>query len=235
MTFKMFSQIIVYLALACVFGDDGLTVINLRHRSADTLIPMLRGLYGNQVTITGNNLKLIVRAPPAIVTEIRQLTSDLDRKPRMLRVAIRDASQGSAQASQIAVNGSLALGRRTGASNVRVVASNTESQQKSSGERFIMVEEGVPASLGDGTGSQIVARVEGERVSVQLLPAVPGVGGAATTDAHSLNTTTSAPAGQWVQLGGTSQTSQRSNSGLLNGAKQSNQSASQLLLKVDPQ
>ena len=242
--------------LTIAFADDSLTVINLQHRNAESLIPILRNIYGREATISGMNMKLFIKATPTTVAEIRQLTNDLDGKPRMLRVAIRDNSQGTAKTSQLGVSGRAGAGparfgvRSPGATNgvggavvgvgsgpnsARLIANETSIQQNTSGERFIMVEEGVPASLGDGNGTQVVARVTGDQVSVQIVPAQPGTSGAPVTDGASLNTTASAPVGQWVPLGGTQSSAQASKSGILNGANEASQSSSQLMLKVDPQ
>lgn len=87
-----------YLALLLLLTSFGLLaenafeIIELRYRTADELLPVLRPLVEPEGTISATQNKLIVRAPRENLRELRKLVSQLDTAPRQLLVTVRQGS-----------------------------------------------------------------------------------------------------------------------------------------------
>ncbi len=107
-----------FLALACLLLGlaapgppalaDEMAVIELRHRPASELIPVLGPLLPQQAALTGRGFQLVVRAPKADIARIRKLVSQLDSAPRDLLVTVFQGSERDLQRS----DASLQLGYR---------------------------------------------------------------------------------------------------------------------------
>jgi hypothetical protein len=80
------------LAAAAVASDYPLTIIDLKHRLPDEVIPTLEPLVGPEGVITGANASLFVRAAPARLADIRAALARIDRRARNLLVEVRRAS-----------------------------------------------------------------------------------------------------------------------------------------------
>lgn len=82
----------LFLLLPADAQEDRIEVINLQHRSAEDIIPLLQPVAGSQGAITGRNQQLIIRATPARIAQIRELLGPLDTAPRNLLVSVRQAT-----------------------------------------------------------------------------------------------------------------------------------------------
>lgn len=78
-------------------AETSITVINLHHRPAEEMIPLLQPLAGKDGTITGRGMQLIVRATPATLADIEAVLAELDRAPRRLLVTVQQLSASAAQ------------------------------------------------------------------------------------------------------------------------------------------
>ena len=85
-----------------------LQVIELRHRLASEVIPIVEPLLEPGGVITGMDGMLFVRASAANVAQIRQAVDALDRKPRQLLVTVGQGTLTTAQSSS--VRGSATIG-----------------------------------------------------------------------------------------------------------------------------
>jgi hypothetical protein len=95
---------LVLCLLASAFGalaDYPLTIIDLEHRFAEDLVPVLAPLAGADGSISGVNASLLVRASPRALAEIRAALGRLDRPARNLLVEVRRS--GSRSASGVGV------------------------------------------------------------------------------------------------------------------------------------
>ncbi|MBI3543949.1 MAG: hypothetical protein HY075_11820 [Deltaproteobacteria bacterium] len=240
---------LVALALALASSgvaraEDSLKVINLGHRQAESVIPMLREMYGrDKAVISGSGTKLFVKAEPATVAEIRKLVGALDVKPRMLRIAIRGGGIATAQSRSLGARVQGGLDPKPVVKGVQLRAVDNASSSQSNGERFIMVEEGMPASLGDASDTRVVAHVEGDQVRVEVLsatrpPNVVNAPGAPPTapvarQTSSVGTTAGGSVGEWLPVGGGAQSSEHWSSGILQRDSGSERSTSSAQIKVD--
>jgi type II secretory pathway component GspD/PulD (secretin) len=83
--------------LLCALGAaalaQSLEVIDLQHRTAEEIIPVLRPLLEPGGALSGKDYKLFVRASAANVKQLRQALAQLDRQPRQLFVSERRSTQ----------------------------------------------------------------------------------------------------------------------------------------------
>lgn len=77
-------------------------VIELRYRSPDELLPVLRPLVEPEGTIGSAQNKLVVRAPREQMRELRRLIAELDSQPQQLLITVR---QGGTRDSRTRARG----------------------------------------------------------------------------------------------------------------------------------
>jgi len=103
---------IVLLALAILAGlpatADELEIIDLHHRRADDVIPIVLPLLQAGGALTGADDKLFVRSSPANLAQIREAVAAIDRPQRQLLITV---GQGSVAARDgTSVRGSATIG-----------------------------------------------------------------------------------------------------------------------------
>lgn len=64
-------------------------VFELENRQAQTVVPQLRNLYGNDVQLSPDGQDLMVRAEPAQLSEIESLLERIDQPVRQVRLSLR--------------------------------------------------------------------------------------------------------------------------------------------------
>lgn len=90
-----------------LMAQSAIEIIELRYRSADELLPILRPLVEPEGSISTTQNKLIIRASAQNLRELRKLVSQLDSAPRQLLVTVRQDNQRSraTQATGVAGTG----------------------------------------------------------------------------------------------------------------------------------
>ena len=104
-------------ACALVLGGaraQSIEVIELRHRSAEDLLPLLRPFVETGGAISGQGSQLMVRASPANLGQLRELLATLDRPPRQLLITVRqdraeERAQDNASTSGTVIVSSLSI------------------------------------------------------------------------------------------------------------------------------
>lgn len=131
-----------------------LEIIDLRHRPAEQLIPILAPLAGSGGSVTGSGFTLIVRAPAAQVAQIRQVVASLDRAPRQLLISVRQDFGGSM--SSRGVGGQVILAPGGSGAQVNVYDRTGTAQDNVSQQ--VRTLEGNPAFVQTGTSSLVPQR-----------------------------------------------------------------------------
>ncbi|MGA7802387.1 MAG: secretin N-terminal domain-containing protein [Gammaproteobacteria bacterium] len=108
--------ILPLMLLSCVLAmpgraDTTLHVIELHHRSASEIIPILRPLLAQDEAMTGTGYQLIVRAAPARMQELEAVVHQLDKAPQRLRITVRRASRSQMKALGLDAGGGAGTGR----------------------------------------------------------------------------------------------------------------------------
>src|SRR5512147_1566393 len=97
----------VWLALWALsaHGQGSLEVIELRHRTAEQVLPDLRPLLEPGAVLTGQRNHLIVRTSAQNLAEIRRALDALDRPARRLVISVRFDDAATDERSAFATGG----------------------------------------------------------------------------------------------------------------------------------
>ncbi len=95
---KTFALRILPLLLLSLSARAELVVIELKHRSAEELLPIVQPLVDKGGVASGMNYQLILRTSPRNLAEIRKLLNSIDVAPRKLRVTVmQDVDRDTAE------------------------------------------------------------------------------------------------------------------------------------------
>jgi hypothetical protein len=132
-------------------GAQPIEVIDLRYRTAEDLLPLLRPFMEPGGALTGQGSQLMVRASPANLAQLRELLATLDRPPRQLLITVRqDRADERAQDSVSASGGVIVSSRRGVSGNATVEASNSRTVGTRNTGQTLRVMEGARAMIGIG-------------------------------------------------------------------------------------
>lgn len=104
---------IAALWAVCWFGampalaQEKVEVITLNYRTAEQVIPLIQPFVGKDGAVTGMQNKLIIRASPANLAQIKQVLANLDTMPRKLMITVRQNTTREALAQETSVYGSV--------------------------------------------------------------------------------------------------------------------------------
>lgn len=153
-------------ALACA---QSLHIIDLKHRTAQEVIPILQPLLEPGGALSGQDYKLFVRASPGNVAQLRQALAQIDKAPRSLLVSVRRATQADIERERASASGTIAGDRgsvsvnqpQSNRSNVTVRATDQSLASSASGVSSVRVLEGGSAFIATGSSIPIVTSVAG--------------------------------------------------------------------------
>lgn len=88
-----------------------LEVIQLQHRSAEEILPVIQPLLDKGDVATGMDYRLILRTSPRNLGQIKKLLESLDVAPRRLKITVMQDVDSETVARLTEVSGSVGLGR----------------------------------------------------------------------------------------------------------------------------
>jgi type II secretory pathway component GspD/PulD (secretin) len=164
---------VLAFTLGAAYADE-VEVIQLRYRTAEQVIPILRPLVEPGGAVSGMQNTLVIRASRANIGQLKQVLETLDRTPRRLLISVRNDASGSFERRGAAVSGTVASGdARVGVNEApRRESGVTISAQESSGTREASVASQVQALEGSPAFIAI-----GQSVPVQSTVVTPTPGG----------------------------------------------------------
>lgn len=159
----VYSLIIASLAVALpgvstVTAAD-LTVIELRNRTADEMLPVLRPLVGADAALSGIDYKLFVRGSATDVARIRDALAVLDRTPRQLMVSVRYNSNPQDKSTGVGVGGNVIQSGGNTSARIGVRAGTTITTTNDSNVSSVRVLEGNGAHIATGQSVPLVTAV----------------------------------------------------------------------------
>jgi len=210
---KATTYISLLLACFAAWGQASLEVIDLRHTTAEQVLPALRPLLEPGGVLTGQRSQLIIRTSPANLAELRRALETLDAPARRLVILVRFAGASAVERSELAV----------GVRGSRIEA--RARQERSTGaervDQRIQVLEGRrahiatgtsrPLALRDGTliqdiatGFDVIPRLAGDTVLLEIAPQREGAGRVTrgSVQVERASSTIRARLGEWVELAG---------------------------------
>lgn len=144
----------VLLAFVSLSLHAATQVIPLEFRMAEDVLPIAQSVVGDQGKVSAYGNQLIVNAPPAVITELRDVLSQLDTEPRRLLISVDTQNSAIGSDSGYRVDGSARAGNveiqtgrgeARGRDQVRIIRRSTDSQ--GGGVQQIQATEGYPALI----------------------------------------------------------------------------------------
>jgi hypothetical protein len=156
------------LALCWIAGQtiaDTLSIIELRHRSAAEIQPLIQPLLRADEALSGTGYRLFLRTTDARRREIEQLVAKLDVALRQFTITVQTGVRRSEHRARDSVSGEVGVGR------ARVVIPDDEGGAEPGlryrGERR--------TSIVDATSTQVVRVQEGQHAFIRVGQSVPSV------------------------------------------------------------
>ncbi|MDO8207793.1 MAG: hypothetical protein Q7T38_08240 [Gallionella sp.] len=157
---------ILILLITCLFLTTAacaseLEIINLKHRNAEELIPIIRPLLDKDEMVSGMNYQLILRASPRNISQIKRLLEGIDTLPRRLKITVMQNVDSDTVARLTEISGSVGVG------NARISAPGSTGRDGLNA-RIISTR-----SLEDDKKTQQLQVLEGNRALVKSGQSVP--------------------------------------------------------------
>lgn len=254
-------HLLLGLLLACGLAQaqGELEILQLRSRSAEQVIPILRPLLEPGGVLTGQGYQLIIRTSPKNLADLRAVLDSIDRPPRRLVISVR---QG-ATAEEMRRSAGARVDLRPGDSRVDVRIADARSASDERVDQRVQVLEGGRAMIGSGesrplqqrqvfrspdgrvvretttviqqatTGFEVVPRLSGDTVHLEIAPQRESFAQGGAIQSQRVATTVSGRLGEWIDLGGASSSSARSGSGILSSGESRSAGTSSTWVKVE--
>ena len=252
--------IIVFMLLISPVGviADKIEVIQLHNRSVDEVVPLVGPMIKPGEAISGTGYKLILRASPETVAQVRRVLSEIDTGLQNLIISVRHGDEIQAEQSEGALDafydsqkgGAISgrfkhnqihdrsqLGQRVRVLEGSVAYIHTGKVFYTSPTHYpaqsdIVMQGTVRESV--GSGFYVAPRLNGKQVSLEISPyreSLTGYG--KTIDTQNASSVISGQLGEWIYIGGVNQTQQLSQQGVLSGARSDTKRQSGIYVKVD--
>lgn len=176
------------LFAASLASANELEIINLKHRSAEELLPIIRPLLGKDEVASGMNYQLILRASPHNIEQIKRLLDGIDTMPRRLKITVMQDVDSDTAARLLEVSGRLGKNVTLGQAGNGAKVISTRSLEDNRRTQQLQVLEGTRARVASGQsvpvrqevqsgwGTQVVTTTQYRDVSsgFYVLPRVNG-------------------------------------------------------------
>jgi hypothetical protein len=232
------------LALACGTGyclaQYSLEIIALKHSTVEQVVPTLMPLLEPGGTLTGQRGQLFVRASPANVADIRRALEVIDRPLRRLQISVR--FDDAREASREAIEAGARIGNGASQVEVRAQASRRSLDERvdqrvqvvEGGRAFVGMGQSRPAAMQDAaTGFEVVPRLSGDRVFLDIAPQREKFTGSGAVQGQRVSSTASARLGEWFELGGIASEGMRDERGILSASNARSADSRRVWVKVE--
>jgi len=159
------------LTLAGVSAEEA-RIIQLKHRPAGEIIPLIRPLLGPEDALSGMDYRLIVRTSDRNLKEIERLLAQLDVAPRQLRITVEQRVANDRDTASHSVEGEVRIGDKA----------RIKLPEKSPDDRGLVVQKDnlrlrtdQRTTAGRNETTQTVMALEGQRASIRIGQSVPHV------------------------------------------------------------
>jgi len=109
---RYYITLLLILASATLLADYPLEIIEMKGRSVDEIIPIIKPFVGSDGSVAGMNDQLIIRTSPENLREIRRILGRIDHPPRRLLISVRQGNAGSAEGRGISADIRALVGRQ---------------------------------------------------------------------------------------------------------------------------
>lgn len=143
----------VLVAVGAARADDTVVeVIPLKNRSAEDVVPALQALAGPDGVVTAMGTRLVVRASPAALAQIKRVIEELDTPPRSLWITVEQSMDraASARGAEVEVRHGTSVERRTSRTVVTGSFATGRSEESGADVQRLRVLEGSRAFIRTG-------------------------------------------------------------------------------------
>jgi len=122
-------------------AEDSIEVIQLKGRTAEEMIPIIRPLMKQNEALSGRGYSLIIRASQDTLQSIRQIIAQLDRPPKRLMISVRRGNSNSVKRNEFSASGTIKSGnaeirlndrqRYEGQAKLRIIENQRENDNNS--------------------------------------------------------------------------------------------------------
>lgn len=254
--------LVLLLAAPLVQAQQRMEIFTLRHRLAEHVLPVLQPLLEPGATMSAMSGKIIVRASPANLEQLRRALEAVDTETRRLMISVRQGGSAQEDDTRIGADGRVVIrngqvgGELRGEAGARSTRSSGQVLQTiqtvEDGEAWIYLGRSVPLPMNQvsyGPGGVVVSRgvqyvdvgsgfsvrpqLAGEQVVLQIAPQSQQMGRGGVISGSGLATTVRGRLGQWLPLGGVSQQSERSGRATLGYESERGEVTSAYWIKVE--
>ena len=102
-----------FIFSASVNAGDEMRVIQLKHRTADEILPIIRPLLGPSDAMSGTDFRLIVRTSDKNLKEIERILAQIDVARRQLRIIVKQAVIENKDNTTHELSGEVRAGKNT--------------------------------------------------------------------------------------------------------------------------
>lgn len=236
---KCATQILLTAILACwlsfACAQQELEIIELKGKTVEQILPVLRPLLEPGATLSGMNNQLFLRASARNRREIRQALQAIDRPARQVLIRVSQQREAESDRRGLSAQGEVVLGT-TRRSSVDARVWDSRTTRRDSGGQMVRAQEGSPAFIqvghslplpmrqivvtpagtilsetvvyqDVGQGFYAVPRLNGNLVTLDISQQadLPGQYGRGSTNTQRISTTVSGHLGEWIELGGAGQ------------------------------
>jgi hypothetical protein len=141
-------------------ADYPIEVIELKARTLDEVLPVVRPLVGGDATVTGMGSKLIIKASPAQVETIRKVLAEIDRPPKRLLITVSNQGEDLGSSSGYAAGADIKIGegriginspgRPVGDSQARIALHDADTRRSRTAGQQVQALEGRAAYISAG-------------------------------------------------------------------------------------
>src|SRR5687768_7640403 len=254
---RLAGVLISFCLIACPARAQALEVLDLKYRTAAEVIPVLQPLLDQGGVLTGQDYKLFVRTSSGNLRQLRAALEQIDRKPNQLMVSVRRSTEQEMQRERAQVSGTVS---NRGA-DVSVRATESNARDRSSGIASVQVIEGNSALISSGSdvpvvtsvaagagrrpwagattsyrnvssGFLVTPRVKATQVVLDIEQQDERVANG-NVQTQRLTTQVSGPLGEWIPLGGVSESAASQQRGILSRQYSTHSDAREIWVKVE--
>jgi hypothetical protein len=232
-----------------------LETIVVKNRPAEDLVAVVRPLIGVDGSVTAFGSRLIVKAQPRALREIKDLVARLDVAPRSLMITVRQSRD--VDTSGRSAGGNVVVERREGQrgttrTTTRVTGAFGQGSTSERGQdvqqlraleghpSLIRLGKEVPTPVPGGTvyaeaesGFYVTASLAGDLVTLEITTMGDRVDDAGRIERQQLRSTVSGRLGEWIALGSLESSESASERGILSRSSARGLDLRSVSLKVD--
>lgn len=241
------------------FAQGSLEVIDLRHRTAEQVLPGLRPLLAPGGVLTGQRNQLIVRTNPDNLAELRRALEVLDLPARRLVISVRFDDDATDERTSFAASGVVS----TQGARARIQAQDARSGASERVDQRVQVLEGARAMIATGrslpvrqseilgnpgtpvqrqsviiretaTGIEVIPRLAGSTVFLEIAPQRETPGALpGSVQGMGVATTASGRLGEWFELAGIAGERAAGARGIASAARERSTESRRIWVRVD--